>query len=164
MASLHWQNADKRGCEEWEYFVVTGVNSLVTVRQDFWLHSLTFSAWTGHLGPHTSNDICGTLHLGPHTSNDICGTLHFRYYLIFPTFLFKGKIIFRYLKSIIRKGESHIICADGVLREFELSVRTFCLYCGHRILSTSFDMDRETELIISIVIGNDMADVGTAVH
>ena len=150
MASLHWQNADKHGCEEWEYFVVTGVNSLVTVRQDFWLHSLTFSAWTGHLGPHTSNDICGTL--------------HFRYYLIFPTFLFKGKIIFRYLKSIIRKGESHIICADGVLREFELSVRTFCLYCGHRILSTSFDMDRETELIISIVIGNDMADVGTAVH
>ena len=59
--------------------------------------------------------------------------------------------------SIIQKGESHMICGDGVLREFESSVGTFCLYYGHQILSMSFNMDHVTDLMISIVIGNDMA-------
>ena len=99
MASLHWQNAGKHDCEEWEYFDVTVVRSLVRVRQDFWPHSLAFSVWTGHLVPYTLNDVCDML--------------HFRYYLNLYRFLFKDKIIFRYLKS---KTIFHLYFVDRASR------------------------------------------------
>ena len=86
------------------------------------------------------------------------------FYKICITMQGSMNIKFEVKDYLLYERANHIICADGVLCEFERSVGTFCLYCGHQILSTSFNMDHVTDLIISIVIGNDMTDAGTAVQ
>jgi hypothetical protein len=96
---------------------------------------------------------------GPRTSDDLWGTLQFQYYQIYTTFISKVK---DYI-CVIRKCISHMICADGVPRQFDSSFGSFYLCCDHQILSKSFDMDGVTDLMVSFVIGNDMADTGTAV-